>query len=68
MASLEFPWLLQFALARRGTLGRAEADAFLARYVGSALGQVVGDALRDAPDSEPARRLRDHALGVPSPR
>ncbi len=64
MASLEFPWLLQFTLAQPGPVTRREADAFLARFVGSALGEVVGDALRDAPDSEPAETLRAHALGT----
>ena len=64
MASLEFPWLLQFTLAQPGPVTRQEADAFLARFVGSALGEVIGDALRDAPDSEPAETLRAHALGT----
>ncbi len=62
LASMEFPWLSQFALSQLEQINRREAEAFVARFTGSNMGQVLGDAMRDAPDSDAARRL--HAAGV----
>lgn len=62
LASLRFPWLSQFALAHPEPIDRRAAEAFVARFTGSALGQVLGDAMRDVPDSDAAERLRAVAV------
>ena len=62
--SLEDPWLSQFALARLEPVEREAAEAFLARFTATWLGQVLGDAMRDAPESGAARRLRVLAVGT----
>ncbi len=62
LAALQSPWLAQFALAQIEPIDRREAEAFVARFVGTTLGQVLGDAMRDVPDSDVAGRVR--ALAV----
>ena len=62
-SSFESPWISQFALAQPEPVDRRAAEAFVARVTGSALGQVLGDAMRDSPDSDAARRLRAVVVG-----
>ena len=62
-ASFESHWLSQFALAQPEPVDRPAAEAFVARVTGSSLGQVLGDAMRDDPDTDAARRLRVVGVG-----
>ncbi len=62
LTSFEFPWLSQFALAQLDPIDRRTAAAFVARFTGSNLGDLIGDAMRASPDSDATRRLRAVAV------
>ena len=59
---LEFPWLLSFSLARTDPIEQRILATFVARLAGSGLGQLLGEAMREDPDSEPALVLRDKGI------
>ena len=52
------PWVAHFALAVAEPVPTHEARAFVARLVAGSVGQVLGDAMRAAPEAPLALRLR----------
>jgi glycosyltransferase involved in cell wall biosynthesis/GT2 family glycosyltransferase len=54
---LEYPWVRQYALAHSAPVARDAARAFVARCAASNLGEVVGDAMRDAPEAAVTRQV-----------
>jgi len=60
LAAFDFPWLSQFALAHLEPIDRGTAEAFVARFTGATLGEVLGDV----PDSEAGPRLRAVAINA----
>jgi len=55
--ALEFGWVRQYALAHSAPVARDAAQAFVARCAASNLGQVVGDAMRDMPETPVSQRV-----------